>query len=76
MTKSYKKYSTSWLTDVSSIFDLGGTLSRNRLNNIVEEYDSIEIQTEEEALRSDWEAVGSYISSAIKDAKTENVKKR
>lgn len=74
MNKHYRKYSTSWLRDIAGIFDLGGSLERQRLQNIVKDYNSIRIQTEEEALRSDWEAVGSYISSALNDFRIENVK--
>jgi hypothetical protein len=63
------------MTFVSSMglaIDLGATRSASRLGEIIDDFGSVHIFSDEEAIRTDWEAVGDDILSAMNTFAKEN----
>jgi hypothetical protein len=67
MDNPYKKNRPSFFEGAAYLLDLGGNLSRQRLANIIDNYNSIEVKSAEESLREDWESVGHYILAAMNE---------
>ncbi len=47
------------------VIDLGGTRTTSQLSSIVDDFGSVNISSEQEAMRKDWSVIGEDVLSAM-----------